>query len=145
MPVNRTPDEQNSGSTMNTALVDDEQKRIQRQQELGEEASAGASSGPATIGGSSATQTSAPVKAMPKQQKAGTGSFSNLKTYLQAAQGGGQQKVAQAATQQVQRLGSGAQKGVQQAQESFGRQMQAGSGAVFQGEQGQALSQEEAS
>lgn len=84
-------------------------------------------SGPATIGGSSATQTSAPVKAMPKQQKAGTGSFANLKTYLQAAQGGGQQRVAQAATQQVQRLGAGAQKGVQQAQESFGRQMQAGS------------------
>ena len=102
-------------------------------------------SGPATIGGSSATQTSAPVKSMPKQQKAGTGSFANLKSYLQAAQGGGQQRVAQAATQQVQRLGAGAQKGVQQAQESFGRQMQAGSGAVFQGEQGQALSQEEAS
>lgn len=102
-------------------------------------------SGPSTIGGSSATQTSAPVKAMPKQQKAGTGTFANLKSYLQAAQGGSQQKVAQAATQQVQRLGAGAQKGVQQAQESFGRQMQAGSGAVFQGEQGQALSQEEAS
>lgn len=84
-------------------------------------------SSPATIGGSSATQTSAPVKAMPKQQKAGTGTFANLRTYLQAAQGGGQQRVAQAATQQVQRLGTGAQKGVQQAQEAFGRQMQAGS------------------
>jgi hypothetical protein len=84
-------------------------------------------SAPATIGGSSATQPSTSVKAMPKQQKAGTGTFSNLKSYLQAAQGGGQQKVAQAATQQVQRLGAGAQKGVQQAQESFGRQMQAGS------------------
>lgn len=85
------------------------------------------SSSPATIGGSSATQASAPVKAMPKQQKAGTGTFANLKSYLQAAQGGGQQKVAQAATQQVQRLGAGAQKGVQQAQKAFGTQMEAGS------------------
>lgn len=86
-----------------------------------------APSQPATIGASSATQTSAPVKAMPKPQKVGTGTFANLKTYLQAAQGGGQQKIAQAAAGQVQRLGTGAQKGVQQAQQSFGRQMQAGS------------------
>lgn len=145
MPVNKTANDQTGGSTMNTALVDDEQERIKRQQELGEEASAGASSGPTTIGGSSATQTSAPVKAMPKQQKAGTGSFANLKTYLQAAQGGGQQKVAQAATQQVQKLGAGAQKGVQQAQESFKGQLGAGSGAIFQGQQpGQYLSAEDA-
>ena len=84
------------------------------------------SSGPANIGGSSATQTSAPVKAMPKQQKAGTGTFANLKSYLQAAQGGGQQRVAQAAAGQVQRLGAGAQKATQQAQKTFGTQMQAG-------------------
>jgi hypothetical protein len=83
-------------------------------------------SGPATIGASSAPS-AAPSQAMPKQQKAGTGSFSNLKNYLQAAQGGGQQKVAQAATQQVQRLGTGAQKGLQQAQQTFGTQLQAGS------------------
>lgn len=85
------------------------------------------SSSPANIGGSSATQTSAPVKAMPKQQKAGTGTFANLKSYLQAAQGGGQQRVAQAAAGQVQRLGAGAQKATQQAQKTFGTQMQAGS------------------
>lgn len=83
------------------------------------------SSAPAMIG-SSATQTSAPVQNMPKQ-KAGTGSFANLKSYLQAAQGGGQQKVAQAATQQVQKLGAGAQKGLQQAQEAFRTRMEAGS------------------
>jgi hypothetical protein len=83
------------------------------------------SSAPAMIG-SSATQTSAPVQNMPKQ-KAGTGSFANLKSYLQAAQGGGQQKIAQAATQQVQKLGTGAQRGLQQAQEAFGRRMEAGS------------------
>lgn len=127
MPADRTANDQTSGSTMNTALVDDEQERIKRQQELGETISTGASSGPANIGGSSATQTSAPVKAMPKQQKAGTGTFANLKSYLQAAQGGGQQRVAQAAAGQVQRLGAGAQKATQQAQKTFGTQMQAGS------------------
>lgn len=104
------------------------------------------SSGPANIGGSSATQTSAPVKAMPKQQKAGTGTFANLKSYLQAAQGGGQQRVAKAAAGQVQRLGAGAQKATQQAQKTFGTQMGAGSGAVFQGaEPGKYLTAEEAS
>jgi hypothetical protein len=64
---------------------------------------------------------------MPKQQKAGTGTFSNLKSYLQAAQGGGQQKVAQAATQQVQKLGTGAQKGIGQAHQTFGQRVEAGS------------------
>jgi hypothetical protein len=82
------------------------------------------SSAPATIGASQPSQPSMP---MPKQPKAGTGTFSNLKNYLQAAQGGGQQRVAQAATQQVQKLGAGAQKGTQQAQEAFGRRMEAGS------------------
>lgn len=145
MAVDRSSNNQaTSGSGMGTALATSEEERIKRQQELGEEASAGASSGPATIGGSSATQTSAPVKAMPKQQKAGTGSFANLKSYLQAAQGGGQQKIAQAATQQVQKLGAGAQKGVQQAQESFKGQLGAGSGAIFKGAQpGEFLSAED--
>lgn len=141
MAVDRSSNNQaTSGSGMGTALATSEEERIKRQQELGEEAS----SGPATIGGSSATQTSAPVKAMPKQQKAGTGSFANLKSYLQAAQGGGQQKIAQAATQQVQKLGAGAQKGVQQAQESFKGQLGAGSGAIFKGAQpGEFLSAED--
>jgi hypothetical protein len=77
------------------------------------------SSSPATIG------VSAPAAPMPKQ-RSGTGTFANLKTYLQAAQGGGQQKVAQAAGQQVQKLGTGAQRGLQQAQQTFGRRMEAG-------------------
>jgi hypothetical protein len=85
------------------------------------------SSAPATIGASQSSQPSQPSIPMPKQPKAGTGTFANLKSYLQAAQGGGQQKVAQAATQQVQKLGAGAQKGTQQAQQAFGRQMEAGS------------------
>lgn len=79
----------------------------------------------ATIGSSPSQP--ATIKGMPKQQKAGTGTFANLRSYLQAAQGGGQQRVAQAATQQIQRLGTGAQKGIQQAQETFGKRMKAGS------------------
>jgi len=79
----------------------------------------------ATIGSSPSQP--ATIKGMPKQQKAGTGTFANLRSYLQAAQGGGQQRVAQAATQQIQRLGTGAQKGIQQAQETFGKRMEAGS------------------
>jgi hypothetical protein len=82
-------------------------------------------SGP-SMGGSSATQTSAPVKAMPKQQKAGTGTFANLRSYLEAAQGGGQQRVAQAATQQVKKLGTAAEKGTSQALDSFRGKVKAG-------------------
>jgi hypothetical protein len=101
------------------------------------------SSAPATIG---ASQPAQPLMPMPKQPKAGTGTFSNLRNYLQAAQGGGQQRVAQAATQQVQRLGAGAQKGTQQAQKAFETRMQAGSGAVFQGAKpGEYLTTEQAS
>ena len=88
----------------------------------------GGSTAPATIGGGRTTSPS--VKAMPKQQKAGTGTFANLKSYLQAAQGGG--RVSQAATQRVQNVAGQAQKGIQKAQQTFGAQMQAGSGPLFQ-------------
>jgi hypothetical protein len=83
------------------------------------------STAPSTIGSSPSQPNT--VKAMPKQQKAGTGTFANLRSYLQAAQGGGQQRVAQAATQKVQKLGAGAQKGIQQAQDVFSKRMEAGS------------------
>ena len=96
----------------------------QPQQQPEEQQPQQGSSAPATIGASQPSQPSMP---MPKQPKAGTGTFANLRNYLQAAQGGGQQRVAQAATQQVQKLGAGAQKGTQQAQEAFGRRMEAGS------------------
>lgn len=67
----------------------------------------------------------APQAPAQKQQKAGTGTFANLKSYLQAAQGGG--RVSQAATQRVQNVASQAQKGIQQAQKAFGTKMEAGS------------------
>lgn len=67
----------------------------------------------------------APQAPVQKQQKAGTGTFANLKSYLQAAQGGG--RVSQAATQRVQNVAGQAQKGIQQAQKAFGTKMEAGS------------------
>ena len=118
-------EEQQQGQGTSQALgqgMADQPQQPQQPQE--QEQPQQGSSAPATIGASQPAQPSMP---MPKQQKAGTGTFANLKNYLQAAQGGGQQRVAQAATQQVQKLGAGAQKGTQQAQQAFGRRMEAGS------------------
>lgn len=84
-------------------------------------------SGPVMLGSSAAAKPSAPVKAMPKQQKAGTGTFANLKSYLQAAQGGGQQRVAQAAAQKIESAATGAQRNIQQAQDTFRQRMNAAS------------------
>lgn len=113
----------------------------QEPQETPAQPQMGGSTAPATIGGGGTTSPS--VKAMPKQQKAGTGTFANLKSYLQAAQGGG--RVSQAATQRVQNVAGQAQKGIQKAQETFGAQMGAGSGALFQGTApGQFLTEEQA-
>lgn len=134
-------EEQQQGQGTSQALGQGMAGQPQSQQPEEQQQPQQASSTPATIGASQPTQPSMP---MPKQPKAGTGTFSNLRNYLQAAQGGGQQRVAQAATQQVQKLGAGAQKGTQQAQEAFGRRMLAGSGAIFQGEDGQSLTQEQA-
>ncbi len=111
-----------TGSSMSGALGTDVRPKEDEESLVG--TPVGSSSTPATIGASQPSQPSMP---MPKQPKAGTGTFANLRSYLQAAQGGGQQRVAQAATQQVQKLGAGAQKGTQQAQKTFGTQMEAGS------------------
>jgi hypothetical protein len=106
---------------MGTALSEEEKKK---QQEAQQEPQIPQSSSPSSQ--ANVAQAVAP-KAAPKQQAAGTGTFSNLKSYLQAAQGGGQQKVAQAATQKVQNVASGAQKGISQATQTFGKQLEAGS------------------
>jgi hypothetical protein len=112
-------EEEQKGSGLSTALGGEQPPK--------EEATTGTtpatpSSGPASIGAGA----SAPSQPQaPKQQKAGTGTFANLKSYLQAAQGGG--RVAQVATQRVQKATTGAEKGISQAQKTFGQKMQAGS------------------
>ena len=87
-----------------------------------------AAPGGAMIGGGRGSAPKAPATpAAPKQQKAGTGTFTNLKSYLQAAQGGGQQRIAQAATQRVAGATTRAKKAIEQANTAFEQQMQAGS------------------
>lgn len=132
-------EEEQKGQGTSQALVGGVQP--QEPQEEPAQPQMGGSTAPATIGGGGTTSPS--VKAMPKQQKAGTGTFANLKSYLQAAQGGG--RVSQAATQRVQNVAGQAQKGIQKAQETFGAQIGAGSGALFQGTApGQFLTEEQA-
>ena len=110
------------GQGMGQALTEEEKKNQQDQQQAQQPQV------PQTRAASmqSSAQQAPAVKAVPKQQQAGTGTFANLKSYLQAAQGGGQQKIAQAATQKIQNVAGGAQKGIQQAQQTFGKQVQAG-------------------
>lgn len=130
MSKNLTPENaEASGSTMSGALGGD--IKPDEEDEKLKPLVMGGSAAPATIGGGAAASPS--VTAMPKQQKAGTGTFANLKSYLQAAQGGG--RVAQAATQRVQNVGASAQKGLQQATDAFGNRLGAGSGVLFQGDQ----------
>jgi len=107
------------GQGMNTALSEEEKKK-QQEQQAQEPTQLASPSSQANV-----AQAAAP-KAAPKQQAAGTGTFSNLKSYIQAAQGGGQQKIAQAATQKVQNVASGAQKEISQSQKTFGKQVEAG-------------------
>lgn len=68
---------------------------------------------------------SAPAAAQPGQvnQKAGSGTFTNLKNYLTANQGN---RIASAATQKVSNLATGAQKGITQASTGFGQKVEQG-------------------
>lgn len=114
-------EEEQKGSGLNQALG--QQPPAQQAQQPQEQQPRAEGAGSSQIG---APQGAAPQQApAQKQQKAGTGSFANLKSYLQAAQGGG--RVAQAATQRVQNVAGQAQKGIQQAQKAFGTKMEAGS------------------
>jgi hypothetical protein len=113
---NQTP-----GQGMSATLSEEEKKKQQEQPQAQEQ------NQPTQLATQAGTAQASAVKAAPKQQKAGTGTFANLKSYLQAAQGGGQQKIAQAATQKVQNVATGAQKGISQATQTFGKQLEAGS------------------
>jgi hypothetical protein len=117
-------DEENQGQGLNQTLG---QPNQQGQAPTGEpqpqEPQPQQSSGGSTIGGGNTAQPSVP---MPKQgaQKAGTGTFTNLKNYLQANQGN---RVASAASQRVQNVATGAQKGVGHATNVFGQRVEQGS------------------
>jgi len=112
----REDDDEQQGSGLNQALVQQQPKK-EEQPEQPEEATPQVSAESSTI--------SAPtVKAMPTTQKAGTGTFANLRSYLQANQGN---RIASAASQRLTGLTTGAQKGIKQAESAFGKQVEAGS------------------
>lgn len=109
-------DDEQQGSGLNQALVQQQPKKEEQPQQP-EEATPQVSAESSTI--------SAPtVKAMPTAQKAGTGTFANLRSYLQANQGN---RIASAASQRLTGLTTGAQKGIKQAESAFGKQVEAGS------------------
>lgn len=120
-------EEETKGQGLNQTLG-----QPQGQPQAGQEPSApeapAQSSAPATIGANTA-QPSAPMPQQ-KQQKAGTGTFTNLRNYLQANQGN---RVASAASQRVANVATGAQRGVQQAQQTFGQRVEQGSIKNFGG------------
>jgi hypothetical protein len=119
-------EEEQKGSGLNQALG--QQPQAQQAQPQEQQAPM-EGAGQAQIGASRGAK--APQAPAQKQQKAGTGTFANLKSYLQAAQGGG--RVSQAATQRVQNVAGQAQQGIGKAQEAFRTRMQTGSGAAFRG------------
>lgn len=113
----REDDDEQQGSGLNQALVQQQQPKKEEQPQQPEEATPQVSAESSTI--------SAPtVKAMPTAQKAGTGTFANLRSYLQANQGN---RIASAASQRLTGLTTGAQKGIKQAESAFGKQVEAGS------------------
>ena len=115
------------GSTLNQALLDEERQKQQQEQQQEQ----GMSGQPQLATRSRVSQagqgTSPAVTAMPKQQQAGTGTFTNLRKYLEAARPASQERIAQAATQRVMGATGAAQKGIEQAKTAFGRNVEAGS------------------
>jgi hypothetical protein len=73
-------------------------------------------------GAATSTQAAAPSQSV--NPKAGSGSFTNLRSYLNANQGN---RIASAASQKIQNTASGAQKGIARAGSVFGKQVDQGS------------------
>lgn len=123
-------EEETKGQGLNQALSQPNQPQQQQSQDQEPQ---GQSSAPASIGANTA-QLSAPMPS--SQKKAGTGTFTNLRNYLQANQGN---RVASAASQRVANVASGAQKGIQQASNAFGQKVEQGSIKNFGGARQEAL------
>lgn len=112
-------DDEQQGSGLNQVLTQQPQN-AQPQQEIQQQEEVPQISTP-----SQATSTPVPtVKKLPSPQKAGTGTFANLRAYLEAGKGS---KIASAASQRLGSLATGAKKGIEQAQTTFGKQVETGS------------------
>lgn len=110
-------EEEQQGSGLNQALIQQPAAQQTQQQTQQEQT-------PTVSGPSSGSAINQPVKPLPTPQKAGTGTFANLRSYLEANKGN---KIASAASQRLTGLTTGAQKGIQQAGTAFGKQLEAGS------------------
>jgi len=112
------------GSSINQALLNQDQEMQQQQ----EQSTAGQQQlGTRPRVSQAGQQTAQTVTAMPQQQTAGTGTFTNLRKYIDAARPASQERIAQAATQRVMGATGAAQKGIEQAKTAFGRNVEAGS------------------
>lgn len=113
--------EENKALGLSGALLTPEEEKKKEQEAA---ATAPAPSTQPSTAPTTATQTAPAVKPIPTQQKAGTGTFANLKSYLEANKGS---KVASATAQRIEKATTGAQKTLGQTQSQFQQQMQAGS------------------
>jgi hypothetical protein len=122
--LNQDDEENQQGSGLNQVLTQQQpqvQTGIQGAPQEPEQPQQ--SSTPTMIGGGQSSQT--PQSAPAQTAKApSSGSFTNLKSYLQANQGN---RIASAAGQRIQNVGASAQKSIGQAQNVFGQKMEAGS------------------
>ena len=109
------------GSGFNTA----EEEKKKQEEEKAKAQQQEQAPAPARLSSGAAAPTTPTIKSMPKPEQAGTGSFANLKSYLSAAQSGGQQRIAQAATKSLESAIGGAKKGIEQATGQFKQQVQA--------------------
>jgi hypothetical protein len=123
MARNINDSDEQGGSSLNQALLNPEQQQNQQEEQQVNQ--------PQQIGtrprlSQAGQQPSQTVQAATQQQPAGTGTFTNLRKYLEAGRPA-QQRIAQAATQRVTGLAGAAKKGIQQAKDAFGRNIEAGS------------------
>lgn len=122
MAIEKNGEKDNALGLSGALLTPEEQKKKEEEKVVMPSATS-TPSVPATSG-SQATAPSPAVKPLPVAQKAGTGTFANLKSYLDANKGS---RVASAAAQRIQKAATGAQKSLGQTQQQFQQQMQSGS------------------
>jgi hypothetical protein len=122
--LNQDDEENQQGSGLNQVLTQQQpqvQTGIQGAPQEPEQPQQ--SSAPTMIGGGQSSQTPQSTPAQTAKAPS-SGSFTNLKSYLQANQGN---RIASAAGQRIQNVGASAQKSIGQAQNVFGQKMEAGS------------------
>jgi hypothetical protein len=117
-------EEKQEGSGLNQVLTQQQPQMQQQAQNAPQEPEQPQQSSAPTMITSGQPSTAIQSSPAQKAQKPASGSFTNLKSYLQANQGN---RLASAAGQRVQNMASSAQKSIGQAQNVFGQRMEEGS------------------